>query len=130
MSRKDVLRYNLNQGVPQSLASSFTTAPTAIKWGDNISYQITVTTSNSTGTFAVQASNDYCPSGPSEPPANPGNWVTLSLGGGTPTVNAANDIIVINLNQLPFMAVRLVYTPTIAGTGTADMWITSKQLGG
>ncbi len=130
MARKDVLRYNLNQGTPQSLTTSFTSQPTAIKYGDNISYQLNLTTTNSIGTFQVQASNDFCPAGPSEPPANPGHWVTLTLGGGVPFVNAANDNIIIDLNQLPFMAVRLVYTSTTPGTGTVDMWITSKQVGG
>jgi len=130
MARKDVVRYNLNEGVPQSLSATFTSPITTIKFSDNVSYQINVTTSDSTGTFEVQASDDYSPIGPSQPVPNPGNWVTLPLGGGTPTVAGANDLILINLNQLPFTAVRLVYTSTIAGTGTADMWVLAKQIGG
>lgn len=130
MGRKDTVRYNINEGVPQSLSASFITPVTAIKFLDNASYQINVTTSDSTGTFAVQASNDYCPAGPAEPPANPGTWVNLTLAGGTPFVAAANDSIIINLNQLPFTAIRLAYTSTIAGTGTCDMWLVAKQIGG
>ena len=60
---------------------------------------------------------------------NPGNWINLVLAGGTPFVAAANDQILIDLNQLPFTAIRLSYTSTIAGTGVADIFITARQLG-
>ncbi len=98
---------------------------------DNVSYQINITTSNSIGTFAVQGSDDYQPR-TAQQPGNTGNWVTLPLGGATaaPTAAAANDSILINLNQVPFNALRVTYTVGTAGTGTCDIWETQKQVGG
>lgn len=127
MARKDILKQTVVSG--QSLAASFNSTPTMIPWGDNCSYQVNITTSNSTGTFSVQGSLDY-QAGTAQVPAVAGNWTDLSLGGGTPTVAAANDTILINLNQLPFNAIRLAYTSTIAGTGTCTIILMSKQLGG
>lgn len=127
MARKNVL--NTELVASQSLATSFTTEPTIVKFLDNCSYQINITTTNSTGTFAVQVSNDYLVSEPTDTVINPGTWNALPIGG-TPTVSAANDVITIDMNQLPFYAVRLAYTSTIAGTGTASIYITDKQIGG
>lgn len=128
MARKDTVYYVLEAS--KSLAASFNTAPTMVTYLDNIAYQIDVTTTNSTGSFAVQASLDYSPGGPNQLPANPGNWINLVLSGGTPTVAAANDDILIDLNQLPYKAIRLAYTSTIAGTGTCSIKLMAKQLGG
>lgn len=126
MSRKNVLVTPLV--INQSLAASFTTSPTVVRYLDNCSYQINVTTTNSTGSFQVQASNDYYVNeGNDSVVQNPGNWVALTLSG-TPLVAGANDNIIINLNQLPFYAIRLAYTSTVAGTGTASVYITDKAL--
>lgn len=128
MARKDVIRHELVAS--QSLASSFNSQPTMVTYLDNMSYQINVTTSNSTGTFKVQGSNDFQIGAPSQNTSNTGNWIDLPLAGPltNPVVSAANDTILIDLNQLPFNAIRLVYTSTIAGTGTADIWIEGKML--
>lgn len=89
-----------------------------------------VSTTDSAGTFQVQVSNDYYVNeGNDAVVVNPGHWVGLTLAGGTPTVAAVSDQIVINLNQLPFYAVRLAYFPTTSGTGTVDIYITDKSLG-
>jgi len=126
MARKDTLLFQVLHG--QSLATSFVSPPTVIRFTDNVSYQITVTTSSSVGTFSVQVSDDYAVGlGPEV--ANPGTWNTLTLSG-IPTVAGANDIISISLNQLPYLAIRLVYTSSVAGSGTCTAYITSKQLGG
>ena len=128
MSRKSVLPFNVATG--QSLATTFATTPTVITYLDNCSYQINVTTTNSHGTFEVQGSLDYRPGPTTEfPVANAGNWVTLRLNGGTPTVAAANDTILIDMNQLPFAALRLVYVSTVAGTGTCDIFFLAKSVG-
>lgn len=131
MSRKNVVAKKI--ATAQSLAASFTSEPTVIQFLDNVSYQINITTTNSTGSFVVQASLDYEPAGSVDPMSgvpNSGNWVDLVLSGGTPTAAAANDSILIDLNQLPYKAVRLKYTPTIAGTGTMNIYVAAKQLGG
>lgn len=127
MARKDVNVYNVAPA--QSLGATFTTAPTLIKYGDNVAYQINAVTSNAVGTFSVQASLDYKISEPTNSVENPGNWIDLTLAGGTPFLASANMLIMINLNQLPFNAIRLVYTRT-SGTGTADVYIMTKQIGG
>lgn len=128
MARKNIVVTKIASA--QSLAANFTSIPTIINYLDNVAYQINITTSNSTGTFAVQASLDYAVSEPGTQVTNSGTWATLPLGGGTPSVSGANDTILINLNQLPFAAVRLQYTSTVAGTGVADIYIEAKQIGG
>lgn len=127
MSRKNVLPYKI--ATAQSLATSFTTAPTVITYTDNISYQINITTSNSTGTFAVETSDDYQKDPTTNALINAGRWVPLTLSG-VPTVAAANDTIDIALNQVPYGAIRLSYTSAVAGTGVCDIYFLSKQVGG
>lgn len=126
MARKNTLNWQLLND--QSLATSFISPVTFIRNTDNVSYQINVTTSNSTGTFTIQVSDDYAINNEGAV-TNPGSWLTLTLSG-TPTVAAANDVIGISLNQLPYDAIRLVYTASTPGTGTCDATITSKQIGG
>lgn len=128
MARKNVVVYQLASA--QSLAASFNTNPTIVKFLDNCSYQINVNTTDSTGSFQVQVSNDYYVNETTNHVERPGNWIALTLAGGTPSVNATNDTIVINLNQLPFYAVRLAYVANTAGTGHADIFVTDKQIGG
>lgn len=129
MARKNILRHQLVAS--QSLASSFNSTPTVIAYLDNCSYQINITTTNSTGTFGVQGSVDYQEATPNQL-GNAGHWIDLPLGGSAaaPVAAAANDSILINLNQVPFNALRITYTSTIAGTGTAELWLLDKQIGG
>jgi hypothetical protein len=114
----------------QSMAASFHSPVTLIRNLDNVSYQINITTSSSTGTFTVDVSNDYQLDEVGNTVINAGTWVPLTLAGGTPTAAAANDTIVINLTQLSFNAIRVSYVSTIAGTGACDIYILSKQIGG
>ncbi len=130
MSRKSTLPFVVEAA--KSLAATFTTTPTVINYLDNVAYQIIVTTTDSSGTFAVQASLDYrANSAPEFPVANTGTWTDLPLGGATatPVANAANDTIVINLNQLPFSAIRIAYTAGTAGTGTCKILLFAKSIG-
>jgi hypothetical protein len=126
MSRKNFNVHKIAE--EQSLAASFQTSPTVIKYLDNCAYQINVTTTDSIGTFAVQGSLDYNIDEPSGTVINPGTWVDLNLAGGTPFVNTADDQILIDLNQLPFTAIRLAYTSSTPGTGEADIYIATKQI--
>lgn len=127
MSRKNTLKYDLFP-TGQSLATSFISPVTFIRNTDNVSYQIDVTTTDSIGTFTVQVSDNYsvANTGAVE---NPGTWITLTLSG-VPVVAATNDIIGISLNQLPYDAIRLIYTSTTAGTGSCRAILTSKMIGG
>lgn len=126
MSRKLVLAPVVLEA-SKSLSTAFTTTPTVIDFQDNVCYQIDITTSDSTGTFVVQVSLDYV-QGDANNRAVAGNWIDLTMSG-TPIAAAANDDIVISLNQLPYHAIRLKYTPTIAGTGTAKITIMAKNVG-
>lgn len=128
MARKDVLT-PFRVATAQSLAAPFTTTPTTVTYTDNCSYQINVTTTNSTGTFFVQGSLDYAIDVTTNTVKNSGTWADLNLSG-SPTVNAADDTILIDLNQLPYNAIRLRYASTIAGTGIASVYIMTKQIGG
>lgn len=112
-----------------SLSTAFTSPITVVRNLDNCSYQINVTTTDSSGTFQVQVSNDYYVEPNTNVVVNPGNWVTLTLSA-VPTVAATNTVATINLNQLPFYAIKLVYTPTTAGTGTCTIYVSDKRLGG
>jgi len=127
MARKNVLKFEASTS--QSMASNFISEPTVIKYLDNCSYQILITTIDSTGSFAVQASNDYEPNEPGVAEPNPGNWAALPLSG-APTAGGADDSIVIDLNQLPYTALRVAYTVVTPGTGTCDIIFNSKQVGG
>lgn len=125
MGRKDTIKTPLL--INKSLATSFTGPVTIIQYMDNCSYQINVTTTNSAGTFQVEVSDDYTIN--QGVVTNPGNWITLSLSA-TPTVAAANDVIGISLNQVPYSAIRIAYTSNTAGTGTCSIYISDKQVGG
>ena len=125
--RKNVLRYQLETA--KSLASAFQTEPTLITFLDNVSYQINIDTSDSEGSFKVQVSDDYDISEPTDTVINPGTWVDLPLSG-NPVAEGQDDSIVIDMNQMSFTAVRLAYTPSVAGTGTCSVLIIARQLGG
>lgn len=127
MARKNVLAHEKIASA-QSLSASFFSTPTVIDYMDNVGYQINITTTNSIGTFAVQASLDYQVADALHTP-NAGTWVNLALSG-TPAAAGANDSIIIDLKQLPFSAVRIAYTSSVAGTGVADIYIELKQVGG
>lgn len=137
MAKKDTLVTTLINPVTGtstfSLATGFSTPPTVVRFLDNCSYQINVETTNSVGSFVVEMSNDYFVNPSSDNVVtNPGNWIPLTLtssGGAVPTVAATNTNISINLNQLPFYAIRITYTPTTAGTGTCQVYIADKVIG-
>ncbi len=105
---------NTNAIPTQSLAASFNTIPTSVKYQDNLSYQININTTNSVGTFELQGSNDGV------------TYDNLTLAG---VVNAANDVSLININQFPFAWMRLSYTATTAGTGTCQIILMARNVG-
>ena len=126
MARKNTLKYQLL--TDQSLSGNFISPVTFIRNTDNVSYQINIDTIDSIGSFFVEVSDDYAVN-EANSVTNPGQWVRLTLSG-DPFVNAADDIIGISLNQLPYDAIRLVYESSTPGTGTCSAIITSKQIGG
>lgn len=137
MAKKDTLITELTNPVDGtktfSLATSFNSPPTVVRFLDNCSYQINVETTDSDGNFTVEMSNDYYVNGSADGTVtNPGNWIPLTLtssGGAVPVVAATDTLISINLNQLPFYAVRLSYTATTPGTGTCQIYVADKVIG-
>lgn len=127
MSRKNQLNYKIEDN--RSLAASFISSPTVIKYLDNVSYQINITTSAASGFFTIQASNDYEVNEPGTQIMDSGVWTDLTLSG-VPVVAGANDSIVISMNQVPYNALRIQYTSTVAGAGTCDIITQIKQIGG
>lgn len=127
MGRKDTLKTQIASA--QSMSTSFISPVTIIQYMDNCSYQINITTTDSSGTFSVQGSDDYNTSAPTETVTNPGQWTDLPLSG-TPSASGANDTILIELNQPGFSALRVAYTSTVAGTGVCDIYVFNKMIGG
>lgn len=127
MSRKNTLEYPIATGL--TLATSFVTAATTVLTLDNCSYQINVTTTNSTGSFTVETSNDYNDNLVTNTMTATGTWATLPIGG-TPVAAAANDSVFIDINQIAFKAIRIRYVAGTPGTGTCDIKLVCRQLGG
>lgn len=128
MARKNVVLHKV--ATAQSMATSFVSIPTIIRYLDNCAYQINMTGNSSTGTFTVEGSLDYAVNEANDDaPVRAGNWVTLTLSG-NPVAGGSADQILIDLNQLPFNAIRLRYTSTVAGTGSCDIYLMARQIGG
>ena len=128
MSRKNILATTAVE-TSKSMAASFNGTPTIIDYMDGCAYQINVTTTDSVGTFTIQGSLDYVPANSAGAQPNSGNWADLSLGGDLLTVAAANDVMLIKLDMVPFHALRVVYTSSVAGTGTCTILMQNKNLG-
>lgn len=125
MSRKNAL-LPVHFIKSQSMTGSSSSAPQPIQWVDNVSIQLNFT-GTPTGVFQVLGSLDYSPGGPVYPiPANAGNFVPITL----PTVPVASGAagqILLDLNQLSFPWIKVVYTPS-GGAGTLDGYISTKEV--
>lgn len=124
MARKNQVTYKV--ATAQSLAADFISTPTWVKYLDNAAYQI-IPTGTPTGEFFVEASVDYDVN-EAGVVTNPGHWDTLPLSVALTQTGTAEDILV-NLNQLPFTAIRVRYAYT-SGAGTADIFLSARTLGG
>lgn len=98
----------------EQLNTSVVGPVTDITYLDNVGFQFNVTTSDAYGTFGVEASID-------------GNqWQALTISP-TPSISGSNDVVLINLNQLPFPYVRPIYT-SLSGDGYCDGYISAKMI--
>ena len=127
MARKNTLEFQV--ATDQLLAADFTSPVTVVKTLDNCSYQINITTTDSTGTFSIQASDDYGINEITNDVTSPGTWVDLPIGG-TPVANAMDDVILVDINQVSFKALRVAYTAGVAGTGVCSIRLIGRQIGG
>lgn len=123
MPRKNVL-FPYTQSA--SMGASVTTTPTHIAFLDSIAVQIDVTTTDAVGTFALQGSCDYV-KGDAENAAVTGNWINITLSPVIPDAASADAHTLINMQQVAFPWIRLVYTRT-SGTGTLAVTITGKEI--
>ncbi len=125
-NRKDVIK-PFQIFVDVSMADDAASIPTNIQWLDNVSVQLNWT-GNAQGDFEIQASLDYLPSGDptNNKVANAGNWVAIPLDQFVLAAGSA-DVALIDLNEIPFPWIRVVYTRT-TGTGTLNGYIVAKAI--
>lgn len=124
MSRKNTLN-PIQMLNAVSLAADIAATPLRIQYLDNVSMQLIVTTSNAVGTFYVQGSLDYAVN-EGGIVTNTGTWTSLTLSP-VPTLASANTTILLDLNQLSFPFVRLIYT-RVSGTGTVTAYGSAKSV--
>lgn len=99
---------------PKSLAADFNSELSTWENQEAISYQINVTTSDSTGQFLLQTSLDG------------DNWVDIGACG---TVAAADDTIVVEYIQQGSYKTRVRYAANVPGTGTCEILVSAKAVG-
>ena len=98
------------------MSADITSAESTVNYSDNAGYQI-VWTGAPVGTFSVEVT------------INGTAWEALTF---SPVLTAPAGVpgsFVIDLNQLPFLKTRIKYTRT-SGTGTLNVWVMAKRLGG
>lgn len=88
---------------------------------DNIAIQFNAT-GTPNGTFAVQGSCDHTEYNGQV--TNAGNWIPITLSP-APALSGAATQILINMDNLAFNWLRVVYTNT-SSTGTLDGFVTAK----
>jgi hypothetical protein len=118
------------QPVAGNMATTITSAPSRIRFIDNLSYEIIWSGGTSpAGTIQVQCSNDYQETDAGVPvPGKSGTWTNIGVvdtSGNPPTISGTSGSHMIQITQLPHEFVRLQYIPT-AGTGTMTVWVAGK----
>lgn len=98
-----------------SMAGNLTTDPVDVVYSDNVGFQL-IFTGTPTGTFQCQGSIDNV------------NWTNLEFST-VPSATGAADTHLFNLNNVPYRKLRVGYTRT-SGTGTLNVWVMAKTVGG
>jgi len=117
--KKDTNNHQLIVGA--SMADSFTSSAVMIRWQDNVGLQLKWS-GTPTGVFTVECSNNRYPE-----TNQAGDFYSLTFSPSLDQPAGAAGGYLINLNQVPFSWVRVVYTRS-SGTGTLDCWLTSKEV--
>lgn len=99
-----------------ALNGSFVSKEINVQYLDNIGLQLAVVTNANTGLFTIEASIDG------------DTWDTIKLSPVIPALAGANTTITVNLNQLPFNLIRVVFTAGVGTNGTVTGYITAKEL--
>lgn len=113
MSRKNVLKtYSIIANQPMN--SNITSDITDITYLDNVGVQLSWTTSDAYGDFAIQVSLDG------------ETWNSINLPVNV-SASGISDSAYIDLNQLSATQIRVVYTST-SGDGYCDGYIAAKMI--
>lgn len=123
MAKNQLNQYKIVNAV--SMGADITSSPVNIKFLDNISIELDFT-GTPTGTFQIQGSVSYNQSVPMNVQDNAGFWVPITLPT-SPVASGAAGQILIDMNQLSFPWIRVVYVRT-SGTGTLTGWISAKSV--
>lgn len=105
------------------MSANVTGPATNISYLDNVAMQLNFT-GTPTGTFSVEGSLDHKEYNGQIVSA--GNFIPLSLAT-TPVASGAAGQILLDLNQLSFPYIRIVYTRT-SGAGSLDAYISAKAV--
>lgn len=100
----------------QPLSASFKSVPINVQYLDNIGLMLKVTTTANTGVFEIEASIDGV------------TYDVLTLTPAISPLAGVNDIITINLNQVPFSYIRISFTLGTGTNGSVDAFLTAKEL--
>lgn len=118
--KKALLPYKLVDA--ESMGATVTSDPTNVQYLDNIGLQVTAT-GTPTGTISVEATAS------SEDPrdGSAAQWDELTFDPVLPAIAGAPISFLINLNQIPFSRIRVVYTRT-SGTGVLNVTVAGKAV--
>ena len=107
------------------MSGDITGPVTTIAFLDSVAIQLNFT-GTAVGTFEIQGSLDHKVSVPSNNVEANGNWIAMTL---TPTPSAAGSDgqVLINMNQIAFPYIRIVYLAT-SGAGSLDAFIAAKEI--
>lgn len=123
MPVKNFLPPNLIVDDGDMTQATITSDVTDIRYLDNISIQC-IFTGTPTGSFALEGSLDYYKINGAV--QNTGTWTPITLSS-TPAASGSAGNILLDLNQLSFPYIRIVYTKT-SGTGTLNVYISGKAI--
>lgn len=96
-----------------SLGASFVSASTSIRYLDNVAIQMNAS-GTPVGDLTVEGTVDGT------------NWIAFSTAS---SLTGSSSNFLLDLNQLSFDKVRVRYTRT-SGTGSVDIWVMAKRIGG
>ena len=98
-----------------SMSGDITSDPVDVLYSDNVGVQL-VFTGTPTGNFYVQGTIDGS------------TWTALDFGTIPTAAGAAGDHL-LNMNNLPYQQIRVFYDRS-SGTGTLDVYVMAKTVGG
>lgn len=121
MAKKVLSQFPMFGTAGADLSGSVTSSATNIEYKDNVGITLSWTGSTPIGTLAIQCSNDFGAIGVVTP-----TWIALDFGT-TISITGNTGSSLITMNQLPFTAIRAVYT-RVSGTGTLSALLSGKEI--